>query len=92
MERNEMARVPLSWWRFLPVAARSGHSKNSTFMSRTRPEILPVLWGGQSCPQSAFGGRTRWKRVRSLPKAPPPSGSMLHILPAAPHQGCIILT
>jgi hypothetical protein len=29
---------------------------------------------------------------RSLPEAPPPSGSMLHILPAAPHQGCIILT
>jgi hypothetical protein len=30
-----MAGVLLSWWRFLPVAARSGHSKNSTFMSRT---------------------------------------------------------
>jgi hypothetical protein len=35
-ERNEMARVLLTWWRFLLVAAWSGHSKNSTFMSRTR--------------------------------------------------------
>src|SRR5450755_2787980 len=30
-----MARVLLSWWRFLPVAARSEHSKYSTFMSHT---------------------------------------------------------
>jgi len=46
-ERNEMARVPRSWWRSLPVAARSGHSKNSTFMSRThaRGARLPALAG-----------------------------------------------